>query len=103
MKQTVCSLAASLLALASASAQQKFTAADYQRAEKMMGYNTTTLVLRSLVDSSRGGLRVNWLPDDRFWYRVTTSGGAEFILVDPARGTRGPAFDHSRLAAALSS
>src|SRR5436190_2906730 len=96
MKQSVCYLAATLLALASASAQQKFSATDYQRAEKMMGYNTTPLVLRS-------GVRPNWLPDERFWYRVTTAEGAEFVLIDPAKGTRAPAFDHVKLAAALSS
>ena len=95
MKPSVCCLAATLLAIASASAQQKFTAADYARAEQLMGYNTTPLVLRS-------GVRPNWLPDERFWYRVTTAEGAEFVLVDPAKGTRAPAFDHARLAAALS-
>ena len=61
-----------------------------------MGYNTTPLVLRS-------GVRPNWLPDERFWYRVTTAAGSEFVLVDPAKGTRAPAFDHVKLAAALSS
>ena len=95
MKPSVCCLAATLLAIASASAQQKFTAADYARAEQLMGYNTTPLVLRS-------GVRPNWLPDERFWYRVTTAEGAEFVLVDPAKGTRAPAFDHFKLAAALS-
>ena len=40
--------------------------------------------------------------DDRFWYRVSVQGGAEFILVDPARGTKERAFDHEKLAAALS-
>jgi dipeptidyl-peptidase 4 len=95
MKQRVCCLVATLIALASASAQQKFTAADYARAEKLMGYNTTPLVVRS-------GVRANWLPDERFWYRVTTAEGAEFVLVDPAKGTRVPAFDHGKLAAALS-
>src|SRR5215472_8704216 len=85
------------LALAGASlfAQQKYTAGDYQRAEKFMTYNTAPLVYRS-------GVRPTWLPDERFWYRVTTSEGAEFILVDPAKGTRAPAFDHVKLAAALS-
>jgi dipeptidyl aminopeptidase/acylaminoacyl peptidase len=43
------------------------------------------------------------LADDRFWYRVTTERGIEFILVDPVRGTRGPAFDQMKVAAALSS
>jgi len=41
--------------------------------------------------------------DSRFWYRNDLAGGArEFIVVDAEKGTRGPAFDHSRLAAALS-
>jgi dipeptidyl aminopeptidase/acylaminoacyl peptidase/uncharacterized protein (DUF885 family) len=39
----------------------------------------------------------------RFWYRNDLAGGArEFIVVDAEKGTRGPAFDHSKLAAALS-
>src|ERR1039457_5035557 len=95
MKPSACRLAAILLSLTAAFAQQKFTADDYARAEKLMGYNTTPLVLRS-------GVRPNWLPDERFWYRVTTAEGAEFVLVDPAKGTRVPAFDHVKLAAALS-
>lgn len=71
------------------------TAADYARAEKFMGYNTGKLV-------DRGGARPNWLPGERFWYRVLTAQGSEFVLVNPANGTRQPAFDHARLAAALS-
>src|ERR1039458_2478734 len=71
MKPSVCRLAAILLALTAAFAQQKFTVDDYARAEKLMGYNTT-------------------------------AEGAEFVLVDPAKGTRVPAFDHVKLAAALS-
>lgn len=84
-----------LLTLPCFAQQRALTADDYARAEKFMGYNTGPLVLRA-------GVRPNWLPDDRFWYRVTTEQGNEFILVDPARGTRGPAFDHAKLAAALS-
>ena len=71
------------------------TAADYARAETFMGYNTTPLVLGA-------GVRPTWLPGERFWYRVSTANGNEFVLVDPARATRRPAFDHARLAAALS-
>lgn len=38
----------------------------------------------------------------RFWYRNDLPGGArEFVLVDAEAGTRQPAFDHKRLAAAL--
>ena len=85
----------------SASAQQTndtpraLTTADYQRADKWMGYNTNPLVFRA-------GIRANWQSDDRFWYRVTTAEGSEFLLVDAAKGTRAPAFDHAKLAAALS-
>ena len=44
-----------------------------------------------------------WLRDStRFWYRVVTPRGPEFILVDPARSARAPLFDNARLAAALS-
>jgi dipeptidyl aminopeptidase/acylaminoacyl peptidase len=50
----------------------------------------------------RSAVQANWLPDERMWYRVTTPEGSEFVLVDPARGTREPAFDHAKLAAALS-
>ncbi|HEX9962719.1 MAG TPA: hypothetical protein VGB00_17435, partial [Pyrinomonadaceae bacterium] len=79
----------------SASAQQgntiSLTAADYERAERFMGYNTGQLV-------DRGGVRPNWLSDERFWYRVLTAQGSEFVLVNPANGTRGAAFDHARLA-----
>jgi dipeptidyl aminopeptidase/acylaminoacyl peptidase len=71
------------------------TAADYQRAEKMMAYNTSPLV-------DHNNVRPNWLPGERFWYRVLTAQGSEFVIVDPARGTRSAAFDHQKLAAALS-
>jgi dipeptidyl-peptidase-4 len=77
-------------------ASSVITAADYARAEKFMSYNTNPLVLRS-------GVRPNWLPDERFWYRITTAEGSEFVLIDPAKGTRAPAFDQTKLAAALSS
>jgi dipeptidyl-peptidase-4 len=72
------------------------TAADYAHAEQFLGYNTNPLVYRA-------GVRPNWQPDESFWYRITTAEGSEFVFVDPARGTREPAFDHARLAAALSS
>ncbi len=41
--------------------------------------------------------------DTKFWYRNALRGGAgEFILVDAEHGTRQPAFDQDKLAAALS-
>ena len=71
------------------------SAADYERAEQFLGYNTNPLV-------SRFGVRPNWLEDERFWYRIATDRGDEFTLIDPADGTREPAFDQARLASALS-
>jgi dipeptidyl-peptidase 4 len=70
------------------------TAAEYAQAEKFMPYNTAPLVYRTV--------RLTWLPDGRFWYRLTTAEGSEFVAVDPAHGTRAPLFDHAKLAAALS-
>ncbi len=44
-----------------------------------------------------------WLDDStRFHYRVMTPRGAEFMIVDPVKGTRRPLFDNARIAAALS-
>ena len=62
------------------------TAEDYARAESMLGFN-----LGQYVD--RGGVRPNWLPDGRFWYRVLTADGSEFVLINPADGSRKTAAD----------
>jgi dipeptidyl-peptidase 4 len=72
-----------LVAQQQAAAPPAFTAADYARAEKFMGYNTTPLVLRS-------GVRPTWVADgdERFWYRVTTESGAEAVLIDPIAASR---------------
>ena len=93
-------LIAGLAAGAFAQAPLKFTADDYARAEKFMGYNTNPLVY--------GTVRPNWIDPaegrtaERCWYRVTRPEGSEFILVDPGSASKRPAFDHARLAAALS-
>ncbi|HWJ25192.1 MAG TPA: DPP IV N-terminal domain-containing protein, partial [Flavisolibacter sp.] len=69
---------------------------DYEQAESFLGYNTQKLI-------DHGNIYPSWLPGDRFWYRTLTPQGSEFILVDPAKGTRVAAFDQQKLAAALSS
>ena len=84
-----------LPALGQQSNQNPITAADYARAEKWMGYNTNPLVYRA-------GVRAVWQDGERFWYRVTTAEGTEFVMVDSAKGAKAPAFDHAKLAAALS-
>jgi dipeptidyl aminopeptidase/acylaminoacyl peptidase len=80
---------------ASAQAPRAVTAEDYARAEQFLGSNTVPLV-SGIPD------RPTWLPDGRAWYRVSTADGSEFVMVDPGRRSRAPAFDHARLAVALS-
>jgi len=38
----------------------------------------------------------------RFWYRKSVEGGSAYVMVDAEAGTRAPAFDHEKIAAALS-
>lgn len=73
------------------------TAADYARAEQFLPGNAARLLTGVPVSPvTRVG------DSDRFWYRVRTVDGERFILVDPAARVRRDAFDHGRLAAALS-
>lgn len=78
----------------SSSAPRAVTAADYAHAEKFMAYNTRPLVYHEV--------RPTWLPGDRFWWRDFGPGGSEFWIYDAAHATRQLAFDHAKLAAALS-
>ncbi len=89
---------APLVLAAAANAQQgkQLTTADYERAESFLSYNTEQLV-------DHGNVRPEWLPADRFWYRILTAKGSEFILVDPATRKRSAAFDQQQLAVSLSS
>ena len=87
-------LAAALTPAVSATQQSKLTPADYQHAEKFLAYNTTPL------DFHR--VRATWLTGDRFWYRDAGPDGIQFVIVDAATGARQPAFDHGKIAAALS-
>lgn len=92
---TTAALLAAMTLPGTAQSRAAVTAADYTRAEQYLGYNTMPLV-------SNGPVQANWLPDDRFWYRTVTATGAQFILVDAARATKAPAFDHAAVAATLS-
>ena len=90
-----------LVTAGNASAQQTvnnappaFTAADYARAEKFLGFNTAPLV-------DRAGIRPNWLADNRFWYRATTATGSEFVLINAADGSRQVFSDQAKLNAAI--
>jgi dipeptidyl aminopeptidase/acylaminoacyl peptidase len=72
---------------------------DYARAERFLTWNTAKLVYGDVVAPRWFGA------GDRFWYRVTTQRGAEFMLVETGGGTapatRRPFFDNARLAAAI--
>ncbi len=74
---------------------RQLTADDYARAERFLGAHTGPLVYGASV-------RPEWLADGRFWYRSDVPGGSEYIVVDPDGRERGRAFDHERIAAALS-
>ena len=61
--------------------QNALTAADYDRAAKMLAFNTNPLV-------DRAGVRAAYLPDGRLWYSVLTATGREFIAIDLKDGSR---------------
>ncbi|HEV9035195.1 MAG TPA: DPP IV N-terminal domain-containing protein [Puia sp.] len=72
-----------------------YTNADYERAESMLSYNTGPLI-------DRADVRPTWVEGDRFWYRVLTATGSEYVLVDPLKKTRTAYPDREKLFAAIS-
>lgn len=72
-----------LLAFAASAQSDKkiLTVANYDQATKALGFNTNKLVYRSNVNP-------NWLPDGKFWYSVSVPAGVEFVLINPADGSR---------------
>jgi dipeptidyl-peptidase 4 len=74
----------------------RVSAADYQRAEKVLDYHLARTVRNSVVAP-------NWLGNGAvFWYRRETAQGGEFVLVDASTARATTAFDHQRLAKAVS-
>ena len=88
-------IAIPLACVLGASAQQKLTTEDYQRAESRLSYGTEPYI-------DHGSVRPEWLASGKFWFRTLGATGSEFILVDPAKKTKTAAFDQTKLAAALS-
>src|ERR1035438_2482294 len=86
---------AGVLLLGHGLARAQGTLADYQRGQ-------------ALAQKSRGGVvdvpgAANWIGEtDHFWYTRSVRGGTEFVLVDAGAATKRPAFDHEKLAAAIS-
>jgi hypothetical protein len=81
--------------LLGSSAKAQGTADDYRRSEELnRGYQN---LATGLVE------RPTWIGNtSRLWYRVTVPGGARFVVADAATRQKRPAFDHDKLAAALS-
>jgi dipeptidyl aminopeptidase/acylaminoacyl peptidase len=70
--------------------------ARYAKAESLLSHN-----LKKLIHTPR--VVPIWVRNtDRFSYRRSTAAGTEFVLVDPEKKTKSPAFDHERMAKALS-
>jgi len=91
----LCQLVLLLQLVAPSTITAQATSTDYARAEQFLGSNATTLIANDVVAP-------HWIDGSRFWYRNHRFDGHEFILVDPTGTSRRPAFDHARLAAALS-
>src|ERR1035437_4818273 len=71
------------------------TLADYQRGQALGGKS------QGLVVDIPGA--ANWIGEtDHFWYTRSVRGGTEFVLVDAWAATKKAAFDHEKLAAAIS-
>jgi len=84
-----------VMALTTPLAGAQGTQADYQRAQGLREK------FQGLAVNVPG--QPNWIEGgDHFWYRKSVKGGFEFILVDMQALTKKPAFDHEKLAAALS-
>src|SRR5689334_18694516 len=72
------------------------TLADYERGQALQAK------ARGLVVNTPGNM--TWIGDsDHLWYPRSVKGGTEFMLVDAGAGTKKLAFDHAKLAAAISS
>ena len=86
-----------MLAALPAAAQEPgkvYTDADYARAERFMGYNTTPLLDHAVST-------VVWQDDRHFWFKDHDAAGDHFRRADAATGTIADAFDHEALAGAL--
>lgn len=89
-------LAAAVLPVQPAHAQERLSTTDYQRAERFLNWHADPLVAGDEVNPE-------FLADgNRFWYRNKTMAGFEFVLIDPVANARRPVFDHARLASAMS-
>ncbi|MGB8636261.1 MAG: DPP IV N-terminal domain-containing protein [Rhodanobacteraceae bacterium] len=73
---------------------RELTVADYQHAEKYLGFNT-----RPLLDNTVS--RITWADDGHFWYVEHDAKGDHFLAADASSGKISPAFDQNKMAKAL--
>lgn len=95
MKQYLLSLLVLPLALTANAQQDSVTYKDYQHAESFLSYNTSKLV-------DGGNIRPNWINGDLFWMIDQKPSEKDFLIVNPAKKSKVKAFDHQKLALALS-
>ncbi len=76
-------------------AQGEDIKADYDRANSL-----AERVRNKIYDVAEAP---NWFENSsKFWYRKSVKGGNAFVLVDSTAATKAPAFDHARIASAMS-
>jgi dipeptidyl aminopeptidase/acylaminoacyl peptidase len=84
-----------ILLLATGAVFSQGTLEDYRRAQTMLGLQAGPIMFD-------GQVTPNWIAgEDSFWYLRRSAEGKRFVLVDIARRQKAPAFDHDRLASAL--
>ncbi len=69
---------------------------DYHRAEQFLSWNLLRQIYHDQVAPTF------YRDSTRFWYRVHTPRGEEFVTVNPVAGSRALLWDNAKLAAALS-
>ena len=74
---------------------ENVTLEDYQRAEKFLSANTSSLVYGQVSGQT-------WQSDDQLIYKNTIPEGSEYILANPSTGSKFRAFDHEKLAQSIS-
>jgi dipeptidyl aminopeptidase/acylaminoacyl peptidase len=83
-----------ILLISCSSQSDQITLVDFQRAEKMLSVNTVPLVSGLVTGQT-------WLSNDQLFYKNSTGNGWRFMMANPVTKERKPAFDHEKLAAAL--
>jgi len=84
------------LVIAPTSSTAQGTRADYERADRFLPWNARRLVFEAEVNP-------HWIEQtSRFWYLRRGPTEKQFLLVDSSGKTVTPAFDHEKMATALS-